>query len=119
MFSLNKDMRYFLCPGKTDMRKGINSLCGVIEQNMGHKVCHGDVFIFVSRNKKTVKLIHAEKSGIVLYTKYLEEGTFAMPRYDEDTKSFHMDYDSLKIMLEGIRADSNSKYHRLISLRRH
>ena len=30
MFCLNDTMRYFLCPGKTDMRKGINSLCGVV-----------------------------------------------------------------------------------------
>lgn len=29
MFCLNDTMRYFLCPGKTDMRKGINSLCGL------------------------------------------------------------------------------------------
>lgn len=25
MFSLNDTMRYFLCPGKTDMRKGMNT----------------------------------------------------------------------------------------------
>ncbi|KAB6531639.1 transposase, partial [Phocaeicola vulgatus] len=24
MFCLNDTMRYFLCPGKTDMRKGMN-----------------------------------------------------------------------------------------------
>ena len=29
MFNLNDTMRYFLCPGRTDMRKGISSLCGV------------------------------------------------------------------------------------------
>ena len=28
MFCLNDTMRYFLCPGRTDMRKGISSLCG-------------------------------------------------------------------------------------------
>ena len=29
MFSLNDTMHYFLCPGGTDMRKGISSLCGL------------------------------------------------------------------------------------------
>ena len=38
MFCLNDTMRYFLCPGKTDMRKGINSLCGVVHDRMGHDV---------------------------------------------------------------------------------
>ena len=29
MFNLNDTMRYFLCPSRTDMRKGLSSLCGV------------------------------------------------------------------------------------------
>lgn len=28
MFCLNDTMRYFLCPGKTDVREGINTLYG-------------------------------------------------------------------------------------------
>ena len=43
MFCLNDTMRYFLCPGKTDMRKGINSLCGVVHDRMGYDVRLGDV----------------------------------------------------------------------------
>ena len=38
MFCLNDTMRYFLCPGKTDMRKGINSLCGLVHDKMGYDV---------------------------------------------------------------------------------
>ena len=49
MFCLNDTMRYFLCPGKTDMRKGMNSLCGVIHNKMGYDVRLGDVFIFINR----------------------------------------------------------------------
>ena len=35
MFCLNDTMRYHLCPGRTDMRKGINSLIGVVKEKMG------------------------------------------------------------------------------------
>lgn len=41
----NDMMRYFLCLRKTDMRKGINSLCGVVRDKMEHDVRLGDVFI--------------------------------------------------------------------------
>lgn len=75
MFCLNDTMRYFLCPGKTDMRKGINSLCGVVHDRMGHDVRLGDVFIFINRSRTTMKLLHAEDGGMVLYVKRLEEGT--------------------------------------------
>lgn len=46
MFSLNDTMRYFLCPGRTDMRKGISSLCGLVHGRMRSEVRNGDVFIF-------------------------------------------------------------------------
>ena len=38
MFNLNDTMRYFLCPGRTDMRKGISSLCGVVHEKMNSEV---------------------------------------------------------------------------------
>ena len=51
MFSLNDTMRYFLCPGRTDMRKGISSLCGLVHEKMRSEVKNGDVFIFYVGNK--------------------------------------------------------------------
>ena len=51
MFSLNDTMRYFLCPGRTDMRKGISSLCGLVHERMKSEVRNGDVFIFYVGNK--------------------------------------------------------------------
>ena len=39
MFSLNDTMHYFLCPGGTDMRKGISSLCG-----LGHEKMKSEAF---------------------------------------------------------------------------
>ena len=43
MFNLNDTMRYFLCPGRTDMRKGISSLCGLRHERMKSEVKNGDV----------------------------------------------------------------------------
>lgn len=79
MFCLNDTMRYFLCSEKTDMRKGINSLCGVVYDKMRYDVRLGDVFIFVNRNRTTMKLPYAEDGRMVLYVKRLEEGTFRLP----------------------------------------
>ena len=42
MFCLNDTMRYYLCPGATSMRKGINGLCGVVHEQMGCDVRNGD-----------------------------------------------------------------------------
>ena len=59
MFCLNDTMRYHLCAGRTDMRKGINSLIGVVKDQMGSDVRNGDVFIFIGSSRRLMKLLHA------------------------------------------------------------
>ncbi len=76
MFCLNDSTRYFLCPGSTDMRKGMFSLSGLIREKMNGDVRNGDVYIFINRLKNRIKLLHAETGGLVMYEKLLEEGTF-------------------------------------------
>lgn len=118
MFCLNDTMRYFLCPGKTDMRKGMNSLCGVIHDKMGYDVRLGDVFIFINRQRTTMKLLHAEDGGLVLYIKRLEEGTFRLPECDQQSKSYPMKWRELVMMLEGINNGSAKRLKRLKALRK-
>ena len=72
-------MHYHLCPGCTDMHKGINSLIGVVKERMMADVRNGDVFIFISRSHQLMKLIHAEDGGMVMYVKRLEAGRFKLP----------------------------------------
>ena len=95
MFCLNDTMRYFLCPGKTDMRKGINSLCGVVHDRMGHDVRLGDVFIFINRSRTTMKLLHASRS-----------------------RSYPMEWRDLVMMVEGISDNPNERLKRLKASRK-
>lgn len=117
MFCLNDTMRYFLCPGKTDMRKGMNTLCGVVHNQMGYDVRLGDVFIFVSRTRATMKLLHAEQGGLVLYIKRLEEGTFRLPRYDKESKSYPMEWKDLVRMVEGAGENPQQRLMRLKAMK--
>jgi len=95
------------------MRKGMNSLCGVVRERMGHDVRFGDVFIFVSRSRSTMKLLHAEDGGLVLYVKRLEEGRFRLPEYDQTTNSYPMQWRDLVVMVEGISENPALRLKRL------
>jgi transposase len=106
-------MRYFLCPGKTDIRKGMSSLCGVIHERMGQNIKHGDVFIFIGSDKKLMKLLHAEDGGLVMYVKRLEAGRFKLPSYDEASKSYPMEWRDLVLMVEGIQESADMRLKRL------
>lgn len=120
MFCLNDSMRYFLCPGSTDMRKGMFSLSGLIREKMNGDVRNGDVYIFINRLKNRIKLLHAETGGLVMYEKLLEEGTFKIPAYDPETHSYPMTWSDLVIMVEGINEDKRKgRQRRLSDLKRH
>ena len=109
---MNDTMRYFLCPGRTDMRKGISSLCGVVHEKMKSEVKNGDVFIFIGSNRRLMKLLHAEDGGMVMYVKRLEAGRFKLPEYDPESDSYPMEWRDLVMMVEGIQESPGQRLRR-------
>lgn len=67
MFSLNESNRYYLYPYPTDMRKSFYTLSGLVTDQMGKNVRDGDAFIFISRNCASMKILHMEYGGLVIY----------------------------------------------------
>ena len=95
-------MRYFLCPGATDMRKSWNTLTGLVINQMGMELKLGDCFIFVNKRRNTCKILTAEDGGLVLYMKKLSSGVF----------TFNMEWRDLMVMVEGIRERPDKRLKR-------
>ena len=55
----------------TDMRKGVNTLCGQVRM-LGLDPSDGKVYIFVDSSRKVMKILHWEHGGYVVYYKRLE-----------------------------------------------
>jgi transposase len=106
MFSLSDNLQYYLCTGSTDMRKGFDTLCGVVRSQIGRDPLSGEVFIFMNRQRNTIKLLHWERGGLVIYHKRLETGCFERPVYDEGQKSFRMKWSGLVMMVEGLSMEN-------------
>ena len=102
MFGLNDSQQYYLCPESCDMRKGFDTLCGVVRSDMGRDPLSGEVFIFMNRPRTTIKLLHWEQGGLVLYHKRLESGRFTLPIFDTKTRSYRLRWTDLVLMVEGI-----------------
>lgn len=117
MFCLNDTMRYHLCPGYTDMRKGINSQVDVVKEKMCANVLNGDVFIFISHGRRLMKLLYAEDGDMVMYVKRLEARRFKFPQYAPQSRSNQMEWRDLVVMVEGIREDPSLRLRRLRSER--
>lgn len=102
MFSLTSSYRYFFYNTPTDMRKGFDGLCGLVQGQLHRNPLSGEVFIFINRTRNKVKLLKWEEGGFVLYYKRLESGTFELPTWNQDSKTVEMTWSNLVMMIDGI-----------------
>jgi transposase len=61
------------------MRKGIDSLCGLVRNDLGKNPMSGELFVFFCRTRKRIKILLWDEDGYSLYQKRLELGSFEMP----------------------------------------
>ena len=117
MFSLGREMRYWLYSEPTDMRKSFHTLCGLVRNKIGGDPMNGDVYIFVNKRRNRVKLLHYETGGMVIYAKMLDTGTFGMPiPGSKDVVTSSIKWEDLLKMVEGIMSDPDSRQARLEGL---
>lgn len=100
MLSITRLHRCYLYRGRTDMRKGIDSLCGMVRNELGKDPLSGELFIFFCRQRRRVKILLWDEDGFVLYQKRLERGTFEMP----EGNTAHQDISAgqLNLILSGV-----------------
>lgn len=79
MLSITRFHRCYLYRGRTDMRKGIDSLCGLVRNGLGKDPLSGELFVFFCGARKRVKILLWDQDGFALYHKRLERGTYEMP----------------------------------------
>jgi len=90
----------FIKPGITDMRKQINGLSVIIEDEMKKSSSSGSLFLFCSRNRKTLKCIYWDRNGFCMWQKKLEVDKFPWPKTVSDVEE--VTFNKLKLLLNGI-----------------
>lgn len=98
--------RYYLYRKETDMRKGFDSLCGVIQNELGAHPRAGDAFIFINRPRTHLKLLLWENDGFTIVYRRLEKGAFEVPAFNLDQDSLAITADQLNFILKGIKLTS-------------
>ena len=93
-------VRIYLRPGYTDLRKAVNGLAMIIEQEMEGEVFSGDVYIFCNRERRLLKAVYWERNGFWLSQKRLEKEKYPWPDTTEEVKELSME--ELAMLLNGI-----------------
>lgn len=102
IISFSLHYRYYLYNVRTDMRKGYDGLSGLVRNEWKKDPLSGDVFIFLSKQRNKIKLLHWQGDGFVIYSKRLEKGTFELPKEDSTEITAHQ----LQFILDGINLSS-------------
>jgi transposase len=110
MLHLSAACHYYLYTGTTDMRKGFDSLCGIVTSQMNQNALSGAVFIFFNKKHNQLKLLLWEGDGFALYHKRLEQGTYELPA--AGNKSDSTSISSEQLILQGISLKSICKRKR-------
>jgi transposase len=84
------------------MRKGFDSLSGVIINQMQGNALSGAVFIFFNKRHTQVKLLLWEGDGFGLYHKRLERGTYEIPVFNNNDTAVGIGSEQLLFILQGV-----------------
>jgi transposase len=95
-------VKIFIGSAPIDMRKSIDGLKAIVEEELQENVFTGDFFVFVSRRCDRVKILTWDNGGFVLLYKRLERGQFKLPHMDPSAMAVQMDATQLAMLLDGI-----------------
>jgi transposase len=84
------------------MRKGFDSLSGIVKSQMALNALNGSVFIFMNRRRTHVKLLLWEGDGFSIYYKRLEKGTYEFPSGLNQSATIAVDARQLQFILQGV-----------------
>jgi transposase len=102
MLHLSASCNYYLYCGHADMRKGFDSLSGIVKSQMALDALNGSVFIFMNRRRTHVKLLLWEGDGFAIYYKRLEKGTYELPVNTSNSSTTAIDSRQLQFILQGV-----------------
>lgn len=67
-----------------DFRKSFRGLGAIVEQELGHALFDGALYVFTNRRRNKIKILFWEDNGFILYYKSLAEERFHWPSTDDD-----------------------------------
>jgi len=111
MINLPANVRVFLAPGSTDMRKAIDSLSILVEDTLRLDPFSGCFFVFCNRGRTILKVLYWDRNGFCLWQKRLEKHRFKWPENREQT--LETGARELSFMLEGLDIQAVKPYGEL------
>ena len=98
------------------MRKSFDGLHAFVRDHLELDAFAGHLFVFASRRRDRVKILYWDRDGFAMWSKRLEEGTYAVPLAESAAeRRREITAQELGALLSGIdlqQAKRRKRYHR-------
>ena len=95
--------RIYIACGYTDMRRGINGLASIVQEQFQLDPFTNTLFLFCGRRCDRIKALYWEGNGFLLLYKRLESGSFQWPR--SETEARQLTSQQYRWLMEGLKID--------------
>lgn len=93
---------YIVC-GHTDMRKSIDGLAAIVQEQFELDLFSDSLFLFCGRHRNRLKALLWEEDGFILLYKRLENGRFNWPRNEDEVRS--LTHEQFVWLMQGLSID--------------
>lgn len=98
-FRLDPGIKVFIYNKAIDMRSGFGKLQALVIEDMKENLFEGNFFLFLGNNRRRLKMLFFDGTGLVLIVKRLDKGAFMPIEELFDTKM--ISESDLKRLLDG------------------
>ncbi len=112
MLRPDSNTQVYLYSVPVDMRKSIDGLALLVEQELELNPMLTALFVFCNRKRDKIKLLYWERNGFVLWYKRLEKQRFKWLKSGQ-SKAVEVDGYSLNLLLDGLDIFNNKPHETL------
>ncbi len=96
-----------------DLRWGFERLSGLVGERLGREARCGALFLFFGRRRDALKILFFDGSGLCIFYKRLDQGTFRVPEAPrEGMVAVEIEERALEDLLDGIEVAAASTRRR-------
>lgn len=97
-FELREGHRVFVYSEVIDFRAGFDRLSLFVREKMRRELVEGDLFLFLGKNRKRLKALCYDGTGLILLSKRLERGRFMSVA---DIEDYEITITELNLLIAG------------------
>ena len=95
-------MQIFVAVDPIDLRWSFDRLAGLVQDRVGYAARCGALFCFFGKRRDALKILFFDGTGLCLFYKRLDRGTFKLPEPLEGQAHVEVDDAALSILLDGV-----------------